>query len=475
MIRCCLSALLAGTALTLVRASDLDTIGLTTLLASHPELTGSGQTVAQAEADVGGGAFEVNPSSVGLSSSIFKYFNNANPYPTGTSFSSLLESDHADTVGSHIFGATTGVAPGVSAVQNFNASYFYYTIITNRTPISAPIVNQSFIFSTPTDSAGIAEIGYYYDLYANTRGTLFVNGLNNGTGSLTNAPASMYNGIAVGRPDGSHSGQAQLVAPGDATSFATPYVTGAAVVLRQAAAAGDFSALSGTIPTDARLLKAGLLNGATKTAGWSHTSTAPLDATYGSGIVNVNNSFNQLAGGQHAYSVTNKTSLGTISTSTSFQNGITSLNGWDLRSLSTTTHPSAQDAANHYFFDLSSTSGTFSLTATVTWNSITNSFTGTDTINNFDLALVDSITGQIVWQSVSTDYNIEQIYLTGLAADKYDLQVILRGGSATTDTYALVWSWEASLTAVPESDFVWVIGVFGFVLILLRCTRRTRT
>lgn len=469
MIRRCLPALLVGAALTLVRASDLDTIGLTTLLASHPELTGSGQIVAQAEADVGGGAFEVNPSSVGLPSSTFTYFNTSNPYPSGTGFSATLESGHADGVGAHLYGSGTGVVSGVSAVQNFEASYFYNTIVVNQTAISAPIVNQSFIFDT-TDAATIATVSRVYDSYANLYHTLFVNGLNNGTGSTTNAPASMYNGIAVGRMDGQHSGQALIVAPGSATSFATPYVTGAAVLLRQAAAAGDFGAISGTSATDSRLLKAGLLNGATKTSGWSHTSTAPLDATYGSGVLNVNDSFNQLAGGQHTFSVSNTTSLGTISTSTTFQNGISSLDGWDLRSLTTTTHPSAKDSVNHYFFDLSS-SGSLSLTATLTWNSVTTA--STDTINNFDLVLVNSTTSEIVWQSVSTAYNVEQVYATGLQGAKYDLQVILRGGSNITDTYAVVWSW-TSIAAVPESDYVWMIGAMGFVFIFAKRLRRRR-
>lgn len=468
MIRRCLPALFAGAALTLARASDLDTIGLTTLLESHPELTGNGQIVAQAEADVGGGAFEVNPSSVGLSSSFFTYFNTSNPYPTGTGFSATLESGHADEVGAHLYGSGTGVVSGVSAAQNFEASYFYNTIVVNQTAISAPIVNQSFVFSN-TDSATISTVSRVYDSYANLYGTLFVNGLNNGSGSLTNAPASMYNGIAVGRMDGQHSGQALIVAPGSATSFATPYVTGAAVLLRQAAAAGDFGALSGTNATDSRLLKAGLLNGATKTSGWSHTSTAPLDATYGSGVLNVNDSFNQLAGGQHAFSVSNTTSRGTISTSTTFQNGLSASQGWDLRSLAG-SH--SRDTVNHYFFDLSSDTGSLSLTATLTWNSITSA--STDSINNFDLVLVNSTTGSIAWQSTSAAYNVEQVYLTGLSGAKYDLQVILRGSfsmPATTDTYAVVWSW-TSITAVPESDSVWMIGAMGFVFILAKRLRR---
>ncbi len=123
---------------------------------------------------------------------------------------------------------------------------------------------------------------------------------------------------------------------------------------------------------------------------------------------------------------------------------------------------------NHYFFDLGSSSS-LSLTATLTWNSITSG--GSNSLNNFDLVLVNSTTSQIVWQSVSTAYNVEQVYATGLAGAKYDLQVILRGGSNITDTYAVVWSW-TSLTAVPESDSVWLIGAMGFVFILAKRLRR---
>jgi hypothetical protein len=468
------AVLAAAAALTLAHASDLDTIGLTTLLASHPELTGSGQIVAQAEADVGGGAFEVNPTSVGLPSSTFTYYNSAHPYSGGASYDSSLVSSHATEVGSHLYGATTGVAPGVSAVQNFEASYFLNSIVVNQTQISAPIVNQSFVVSS-TDASTIASVSRSYDAYANRYGTLFVNGLNNGSGSTTNAPAAMFNGIAVGRMDGSHSGRAQIVAPGSATSFATPYVTGAAVVLRQAAVNGDFGALSGTNATDSRLLKAGILNGATKTDGWSHTSTDPLDATYGSGVLNVNASYNQLAGGQHACSVSSTTSLGTISTSTAFKNALPAAQGWDLQALSPGV---SKDTVAHYFFDLGSTSGAISLTATLTWNSIANTTLGTDSFNNFDLVLVNSTTGGVAWSSVSTDENVEQIYLTDLAGAKYDLQVILRGGrsaltSTDAGTYALVWSW-TSLTAVPESDRAWLIGALGFAFILAKQIRRRR-
>jgi len=464
---CCLALVLAGTS----RAGNLDTLGFTSLRVSHPALTGAGQTVAQPEA---GGTYQVDPLAVGQSSSLFHYYDSTHPYGgAGASFS--LASSHANSVGANLYGASAGGAPGVTSVENFSADYFVNNVVISATPITiaSPIVNQSFVFTT-SSASDIAIINAYYDSYANSHGTLFVNGLNNGTGSLTNAPASMFNGIAVGRTDGQHSGRAQLVAPGGATSFATPYVTAAAVVLRQAAGLGYFNAQAGTNAADARVLKAGLLNGATKTAGWSHTSTDPLDATYGAGVVNVENSFTTLSGGEKTRSSIALVNLGTIPTNATFTAPVTGFDGWDLNTISAT---STRDRVAHYFFDLS-TQISLALTATVTWNSLVNLSAVTDVISNFDLVLVNADTDTIVWSSASTTFNVEHIYLTDLPGSKYDLQVILRGGSSAptlTDTYAVAWSWESTGSSpVPESDAFWMLGALAAFLVVRRrlSTRR---
>jgi hypothetical protein len=445
------------------RAGDLDVLGFTALRALHPELTGAGQTIAQPEA---GSTYQVNPSAVGQPGSLFHYYDATHVYGTaGATFTAA--SGHANSVATNLFGATTGGAPGLQSVENFSADYFVNGIILTDTPIAiaSPIVNQSFVFTT-TDANDIAVLGAYYDSYANNHGTLFVNGLNNGAGSLTNAPASMYNGIAVGRTDGLHSGRAQLVAPGGVTSFATPYVTAAAAVLRQAAGLGYFAALPGTDPTDARVLKAGLLNGATKTVGWTHSSTDPLNATSGAGVVNVKGAFDTLSGGQKARSSTALITLGSTPTSATFTAPVSGLSGWDLNTISAS---SIRDRVAHYFFDLT-TQVSLTLTATLDWNSLVDLNVGYDVISNFDLVLVDSLTHAIVWSSVSTAFNVEHIYVTDLPGSKYDLQVILRGGNTAptfTDKYAVAWSWTSSGTSpVPESDSMWVIGALGLLFIV---------
>ena len=461
-------------------SADLDLIGVTALRAKYPELNGSGQTVAVAEASVGS-AWQVSPSTVGQPESLFRYYDSTHPYGgAGAGFIPALASGHAGLVGNHFFGATAGVSPGVAAVENFAADYFVLDVVartttvgstTSWTPvgINPPIINQSFVFLT-TDPEIVTEVSLAYDGYANRFGTLFINGANNGSSTFVYAPGSMYNGITVGTLSGNHSGGVHLVAPGTATSFATPYVSGVATLLRQAAELGHFEAMDGVDPTDARLLKAALLNGATKTEGWSQTETNPLDEVFGAGVVNAKSPHDMLSGGQHTASLQTLETPGSVPTTTTPANFLSATSGWDINTLSTAV---SSDAVNHYFFDLS-TSSNVAFTATVTWNSLTDVDLGINDISNFDLVLVDTLTGTILWSSHSTTENIEHIYLTGLSGSIFDVQVILRGdGGVVTDEYALVWSWTAVTTPVPESGVFWAIGLAGFLGLAIH-TRRPR-
>lgn len=445
-------------------AGNLDTTGVSALRTTHPALDGADQIVAQVEA-LSGSTWQVDPAAVGHPESLFDYYNSANPYGTGgMAFMPALASGHARNVAANFYGATGGAAPGVERVENFEAQYFWEEVVHKNngatwTPVAidAKIVNQSFIFST-TDSATIATVSRFYDAYVNQFGTLFVNAANNGSSATNFAPGSMYNGITVGRLDGAHSAGVHLVSPGGETSFSAPYVAGSAALLRQAAELGHFSAIGGTDPTDSRVLKAGLINGATKTAGWTQTETDPLDSTFGAGVVNVDSSHQMLAGGLHSRSSQSLESRGSTIPTTTPTNLIASMDGWDLATLSATV---ARDAAAHYFFDLSSFSSV-TFTGTLTWNSIANVAAGTNTISDFDLVLIDSISDSVLWSSHGTTENVEHIHVAGLSGGTYEVQVILRGGPGLptlTDTYALVWSWDG-LTAAPEPGAWMAIGIF---------------
>ena len=153
------------------------------------------------------------------------------------------------------------------------------------TNINDPVVNQSFVFFEPDGSQATASdqqaIDSAYDNYAAQYNTLFFSGAGNGTPARVNPPATCYNGIGVGVSDGSSSvgptidngrGKPDIIAPGDATSFSTPHVAGAAAVLLQAALRGDGGSDTNSA-ADMRTLKALLLNGAVKPADWTNSNT----------------------------------------------------------------------------------------------------------------------------------------------------------------------------------------------------------
>ena len=210
----------------------------------------------------------------------------------------------------------------MSTIDNYQADYYYNNLIApGILPSSidsrlhdAQVVNQSFIFVS--DSGQPIEdptVDQNYDNYAALHGVLFVSAIGNGPSTIPPAsPSSAYNGIGVAAlnisgpptmgPTTDGRSKPDITAPGSYTSFSTPYVSGCAAILMQAAARGDGGAGTQTIAGDIRTVKALLLNGATKPAGWTHTSTQPLDTTYGAGEVNVFNSWKELRAGDQAVS-----------------------------------------------------------------------------------------------------------------------------------------------------------------------------
>ena len=226
---------------------SLDIVGVTLLRQIDPTLTGSGVRVAQTEAPESSATpppFEVNPGSVGQPTSLFTYYSSSG---TANTFPNLAGqgSGHANGVAFNFFSVTGGVAPGLIHLDNYEANYFYQNVITAVLPTAIPgqIVNQSFIFgSTPPQTV----LDEQYDNYAVQTKVLFVSAVGNGGG--VNPPGTSYNGIGVGVVDGSSSmgptpdnGRCKpdLCAPGGATSFSTPYVSGSATLLLQAGLRGD--------------------------------------------------------------------------------------------------------------------------------------------------------------------------------------------------------------------------------------------
>ena len=461
------------------RAGDFDIIGGTLLRQVVPTLAGSNVPVAQPEGYDSGvaGAFEVAPFVVGQPTSLFTWISSngvANTYPNSVGSISA----HADSVAANFYGnGATGVAPGVSHVDNYDADYFFNQIIANATPISARVVNQSFIFANG-DSSHLStneeqSIDSSYDDFAIQYGTLFISGAGNG-GTVYPA-ATCYNGIGVGVYPGSSSvgpttdgrSKPDLVSPGSgATSFSTPFVSGSATVLIQGALRGDGGADTNSA-SDNRTIKALLLNGAVKPADWTNGITTPLDARYGAGVLNVFNSWNQLRGGKHPFIEATTVANGSAHPPGGNTSNEPTLSGWDLNSLSTPTP--LQDSINHYYFNLSG-SNTFTLTATLTWLRPHSSILGPSGINDLNLFLYNAANGQLVRSSASAVDNVEHIYIPALSPGRYDLQVLKNAQSqvSASETYALAFeSFNLPLSVVQSNTNLvisWPLAPAGFNL-----------
>jgi hypothetical protein len=462
-----------------VRGTDLDTIGVTLLRQVAPTLLGNGIPVAQPEGLDGGvpGAFEVNPFVINQPTNLMTWISSsgsAGTYPNSVG----TVSGHADSVAGNFYGLTTGVAPQVSHVDNYEADYFFNHYIGNALPISARIVNQSFIFANNDNShlsTGEEQmLDSIYDNYALQYGVLFVSGAGNG-GPVYPA-ATCYNGIGVGVYPGSSSfgptsdgrSKPDLVAPGSGvTSFSTPYVSGAAAVLLQAGIRGDGGSNTNAA-SDNRTVKALLLNGAIKTADWTNGPTRPLDARYGAGVLNVFNSWNQLRGGKRAFIESTSVASGSPHPPGGNANNEPVLSGWDFNSL--TNADSSHDRINHYYFNLPG-SNAFTATATLAWLRPNSSFPDQLTgANDLNLFLYNTANGALILSSTSAVDNIEHLYVSSLPPGRYDLQVQKNPGGQVSpgETYALAFEFFNITLSIAQTNtsvvITWPLAPTGFQL-----------
>ena len=425
-----------------VKADDLVTMGVRSLRALDGSLTGAGIIVGQPEALESTNAPLLRSTRRCGEGSGFLTWISTNgtytnfPNPVGT------ESGHADAVGRNIFGATQGVAPGIAHVDNYEADFFYYVDVVTNIGVPDSVVNQSFAFFI--DVASQLPIDSAYDNYTVSNGTIFcsaVNGLNYGVGP----PGTAYDCIGVGAYgvnavvttgptfDNGRS-KPDIVAPGMETSYTIPYVTGAAAVLLQAATRGDGGSATASAG-DRRTIKALLLNGALKPFDWTHTTNAPLDTRYGAGVLNLFRSYQQLAGGQQAYSAENTVLSGDAHPPISGGPAITNALGWDFETISTPPLNDT-DTVNHYLFNAAA-NATF--TATLVWERQA----GMTGINNLALFLYDATNGAALACSVSLVDNVQHLYIPHLPPGTFDLEVIKQGALSnsvtTSEIYALAY------------------------------------
>ena len=340
------------------------------------------------------------------------------------------------------------------------------------------MVNQSFIFANPDQSHLSTNeeqsLDLSYDDYAVQYGVLFVSGA--GNGGPIYPSASCYNGIGVGVSPGSSSfgpttdgrSKPDLVAPGSGvTSFSTPYVAGSAAALLQAAIRGDGGADTNAA-SDNRTIKALLLNGAIKPADWMNSVTAPLDARYGAGLLNVFNSWSQLRGGKHPLIESTSVISGNPHLPGGNSATETALSGWDFNSL--TNADLLHDRINHYYFNLTG-SNPFTLTSTLVWlrphSSLLNPMPG---VNDLNLFLYNMANGNLILCSTSAVDNVEHLYVPSLPPGRYDLQVEKNslGQLSAGETYAVAFEFFNVPLSIAETNgnflISWPLAPAGFQL-----------
>jgi hypothetical protein len=425
----------------------LDAIGLKLLRGVTTNLNGNGIRVALIEAplDATNYFFQPDPNLVGQPTNRFTFMSalgSATNYPNSIGGFSSHANGTATIICSPMH---DGVATNIAHLDNIEANHFYDNFISVAGPnINDPVANQSYTFGALT-VADQQLVDSQYDDYAVTNNTLFVSAVDNG--GNVHAPGTAYNciGVAAYSPGaGSSIGptidngrcKPDLTAISGATSFSTPQVSGAAALLMQAGLRGDGGS-STNAAVDMRTVKALLLNGAVKPAGWTNGAATPLDARYGAGVLNVLNSYEQLIGGQHGSIISNLVTAGAAHPPMGDTGTVAVLSGWDF---ATNTSSAMADAVQHYYFNVSNNvaSVKFTATATLVWNRQLNQAD----INNLALFLYHCANSNLVTCSTSLVDNVEHIYTTNLAQGRYDLQVWKAGGASivsASEPYALAW------------------------------------
>jgi hypothetical protein len=355
------------------------------------------------------------------------------------------DSYHAKEVGAQCYGkpggSRTGMAPGVGLVDNYEVNSWldgsmlrYRTLSAPKTELS-DVVNHSWIYDTSPNDAALNHAIRLNDFSVTRDDYLCVVGMGLDPTKQPNILlASGFNVLSVGVSSGAHSRglthstvdgggrmKPEIVAPADFTSFSTPIVSAAGLLMKQV---GNrlVTAGAGLNATNHLTHKAVLLAGATKEPfpNWSRTPTRPIDAIFGVGQLNVWTSYTILTGGEQ-----------TPSSSAPAAN-----NGWDHGSSTTT---------RDYLLYIPSTLAGSQLSAVLTWDRTFTTSSGatfTATPNELpDLSLTLEKRATVgagytgVDSSNSPVDNLEHVYRKSLTSGTYRLRV---SPSANTP-YALAW------------------------------------
>jgi hypothetical protein len=470
-------------------------IGFTQLQAELGSSTPTGDEVVVSQVEAGsvsGGVTYYLPFIPGSTASEFQ---NKTIIPTLTPYG---VSGHATTVGTYFFGNITSIAPGITSIYGYDAgnwlgSGFLDTYGGQPLISSARVANHSWIgyFSLsengPIDPPPNVDALKRVDWVIHRDEYIQVVGMNNGSGSAT-IPllGSSFNAIAVGLSTGNsqhgsydlgitpYTGgrtRPDLVAPADATSYATPMVSAAAALLvevghKNPALSTDPLVQSTTNRNGntiynaerSEVVKAALMAGASRSAisGYAKNTDNGLNSVYGAGQLNIYHSYHLIAAGEQNSLQDAQGTKGTIGRY-----------GFDydpyFGGLSNSNR-----TASYYFKALNAGE----ITASLVWNLNVNDVTLDATLYNLGLYLYDVTTdpnGVLLLQSIGLLDNTENLWWTALAADhNYLLRVsALTAGDFLWD-YGLAWDISTEVGQVPVPGAVYLLGSGLLVLVGFR-------
>lgn len=467
----------------LAPASTITDIGYTTLQgelgAATP--TGAGVKVTQVEAptnDTSGGAapiFMPDPTDPEFSG---KSITAINGNPSG-SFSG-----HATGVGQLFYGNTSSIASGVTQIDSYESFAWLNSLsvssgpsIGTATTSTSRIANSSWV-GTGNTAAQTGTILRFVDRQVQLNEYINVVGLANGSSDQP-LLGSAYNVIAVGRTDGVHQQNTVavagdsvygavrtaplLVAPESTTSTAAPVVSAAVTMLVQTGHDGGLTlskgstviAGVGTVYNAERseTVKAVLMAGADReTANTStsanitdyrsagHQTNNGLDDRYGAGQVNILNSYHIAAGGEQDSLQQGGSDIGRF--------------GFDYAGAFGGLNSSPRTAS--YFFNAPDNA---TLSSSLVWNiGVSNNSALTTTLHDLNLSLYDVTLNALIAQSDSTVDNTENLWVTLLGGNRYELRVTVGAAANFLQDYALAWRLDESPAPVPIPPAAWLFA-----------------
>ena len=395
------------------------------------------------------------------------------------------------------------MAPGITNIDCYDSGDWRSSFLGSGTSVplvsSSRVANHSYI-GTSTTAPSVIPVLARLDWVVNRDEFIQVVAMNNG-GTNVGLLGSSFNAIAVGLSNG---GAAQgsypltttpttpyasdsrtrpdLVAPADATSWATPMVASAAALLVEVGHQGG-----NTLSTDpsvkfttnrngdtiynaerSEVVKAALMAGASRTAtqltnGYTVNTANGLNSTYGAGQLNIYNSYHIIAAGEQ-------------NSRQDFSSG-----GGQIKSVGLYYDPyfggaNGSNKTRSYVFTALTTG---SLSASLVWNLAVKGVTASGfdtsaTLYNLGLYLYDlTSSSELAYAAASLVDNTENIWYTSLLANhSYLLEVASLQSADFLWDYGLAWNITATTTHAPLPPTVYLLGSGIVALVLLSRKRR---